>query len=195
MRRVSVLVLLVLVGQLMGCSLVPVVALKTRATDAPIPLAEPKTFSTWPRTTAQPIPVSAGMSRACSYAGSTAVLAGTLEVGDGSPPDPHVGQAAVVRVSPEAASAYREGRPLPTGAVVVKEKYADPAATGPLAAYAIMRKREPGFDPRGGDWEYAFVPRAPDQVVAREGLAHCAACHAAARDTDFLFRWDGRAAD
>jgi hypothetical protein len=71
---------------------------------------------------------------------------------------------------------------------VVKEKYADELASGPLHEYAAMLKREAGYDPDNGDWEYAYVTLAPDRKVVRGRLRECAGCHAAARDRDYLFR-------
>jgi hypothetical protein len=93
-----------------------------------------------------------------------------------------------VRVSPEAIAPFREGKRLPTGAVVVKEKYADELASGPLYAYAVMVKREAGYYPEGGDWEYEYVTLVPERKVARGQLTDCAACHASAKDRDYLFR-------
>jgi hypothetical protein len=89
--------------------------------------------------------------------------------------------------------AFREGKPLPRGAVVVKEKYADGRATGPLQEYAVMAKREAGYDPVGGDWEYAYVTLLPERKLARGRLAKCAACHVSVRERDFLFRSYGGA--
>src|ERR1044071_4396792 len=83
---------------------------------------------------------------------------------------------------------FRQVRPLPAGAVVVKEKYDDASASGPLRGYGVMIKRAAGYDRRGGDWEYGYVTLAPTPVVARGRLAGCAGCHASARDSDYLFR-------
>jgi hypothetical protein len=105
-----------------------------------------------------------------------------------------VDHSIVVRVSPEAAAAYREGRPLPAGAVVVKEKYDDASASGPLQAYGVMIKRAAGYDRDGGDWEYGFVDLATRTTMTRGRLAGCAGCHASARDSDYLFRSRGRPA-
>jgi hypothetical protein len=101
---------------------------------------------------------------------------------------PHAKHFIVVRVSPDAVAEFREGRPLPTGAVVVKEKYADAVAAGPLQEYAVMVKREAGYDPGAGDWEYAYVTLTPVRVVSRGRLRECAGCHASARERDYLFR-------
>jgi len=144
-------------------------------------LVEPAVFATWPRVTERPIRVSARLAALCAVLPPGAATAARTH-------DPHAEYAIVVRVSPHAAAAYREGRPLPAGAVVVKEKYADASALGPMQAYAVMARREVGFDPRGGDWEYAYVALGGEPRVTRGRLAECAGCHASARRTDFLFR-------
>jgi hypothetical protein len=110
------------------------------------------------------------------------------------PDGPHAAYSIVVRVSPDGVDAYREGRPLPRGAVVVKEKYANASGSGPMQAYALMTKREEGFDPAGGDWEYAFVGLSDGRAsTARGRLPGCAGCHASARERDYLFRSYGAA--
>jgi hypothetical protein len=106
---------------------------------------------------------------------------------------PHVNYSIIVRVSPEAIALFREGKPLPTGAVVAKEKYADWSASGPLSGYAVMTKREAGYYPEGGDWEYEYVSLVPERKETRGRLANCAACHASAKDRDYLFRSYGGA--
>jgi hypothetical protein len=148
-------------------------------------LVEPAVFATWPRVTERPVRVSARLAALCAALPAGAAVARDTAA---RAHDPHAEYAIVVRVSPHAAAAYREGRPLPAGAVVVKEKYADAAALGPMQAYALMTRRAAGFDPRGGDWEYAYVALGAEPRVTRGRLAECAGCHASARGTDFLFR-------
>jgi len=155
-------------------------------------LVEPAVFATWPRVTERPLRVSAELSMLCTALPPrrsperNAAAAGQR--------DPHAEYSIVVRVSPDGVAAYREGRALPAGAVVVKEKYADASASGPLQAYGVMIKRAAGFAPRGGDWEYAYAALDPERVMARGRLAGCAGCHESARRSDYLFRtYDGAA--
>lgn len=77
-------------------------------------VVEPADFATWPRITEQPVKVGPKMWKDCRG------------------PSPHAYEAIVVRVSPAAVVAFRQGSPLPVGAVVVKEKYADRLASGPM---------------------------------------------------------------
>jgi hypothetical protein len=94
----------------------------------------------------------------------------------------------MVRVNPESIGPFREGKQLSTGAVVVKEKYLGIPPHGQLHGYAMMTKREAGYYPEGGDWEYQFVSLVPERKETRGRLANCAACHASAKERDFLFR-------
>jgi cytochrome P460 len=148
-------------------------------------VVQPAEFATWPRVTPKPVPVTYEQSRVCVVTLQPYIAREEEEKARG----PHARHATMVRVSPDGIEAYLEGRPLPTGAVVVKEKYSSNRADlGPLRAYGVMIKREPGFAPRGGDWEYAYVTLDEEPRVARGHLRNCAGCHASARGRDYLFR-------
>jgi hypothetical protein len=51
-----------------------------------------------------------------------------------------------------------------------------------------MIKREKGFNPVSGDWEYMVTDGAGAQVQARGRLESCQACHLMNRSTDFINR-------
>ena len=51
-----------------------------------------------------------------------------------------------------------------------------------------MIKREPGFNPKSGDWEYLVFDGSGSKVEARGKLENCQACHAAKSETDYVFR-------
>lgn len=53
------------------------------------------------------------------------------------------------------------------------------APEGEPVIYFVMMRREAGFDPRGGDWEYLVVDR-DGRAVQRGVLPLCARCHAEA---------------
>lgn len=151
-------------------------------------LVEPAVFSTWASATEKPVQIGPDL-----WADCRAPTPEEAKALDAKLHGLHAGYSIVVRVSPDAIAAFRDGKPLPVGAVVVKEKYADRLASGPLQGYAVMAKQTAGFDLDGGDWEYAFVTLVPDRAVTRGRLAECAGCHASARGTDYLFRSYGRA--
>jgi hypothetical protein len=92
--------------------------------------------------------------------------------------------------NPSAAQALASGRPLtfPAGAVIVKEKYAGPKSAKPdVVAIGLMIKREPGFDPAHGNWDYAYYEPALGIVRTEEQSAYCANCHAGAAANDFVY--------
>jgi hypothetical protein len=76
---------------------------------------------------------------------------------------------------------------FPAGSLVVKEKLDRRDAAEPELLTA-MYKREAGFDPEGGDWEYMVLDGQGREVRARGKLESCRACHQAAADTDFVTR-------
>jgi len=156
----------------------------------PVPV-EPSPFSSWPSVTDKPVLVGAYLWGLCrNMTPEEAKKADEEAKRHGL----HAKHSIIVRVSPAGAVQFRDGRPLPTGAVVVKEKYlGDPVAPGRLYGYAMMTKRDAGYYPEGGDWEYQFVALVPERKETSGRLTECAACHASVKDRDFLFRSYGKA--
>src|SRR5262249_39822116 len=87
----------------------------------------------------------------------------------------------------------RENRPgaMPVGSVIVKEKLPDLKDEKPFA-YAGMIKREAGYDPNNGDWEYLYDPMRQGGKVERGKLTTGTACHRQAAAKDYLFRQYGK---
>lgn len=87
----------------------------------------------------------------------------------------------------EAGIARRGAPPFDPGSVIVKEKYVA-TGTGPeLVAIAMMIKREPGFQPSQGDWDYAYYEPELGVIQTKAQSDYCAGCHIAASETDFVF--------
>lgn len=147
-------------------------------------------FTKWPTATEYPIDVNPQVAYACasrldSYESTWAKIGGKGRHG------PHAKHAVVVRVNPEAMNAFKSvGTPLPVGTVVIKEKHPEllTAYKAPANEFGAMIKREVGYDPENGDWEYAYVVRGPAKEVTRGRLASCIDCHAHMTDRDYLFR-------
>lgn len=95
--------------------------------------------------------------------------------------EPH-GMLLTTYVNELALAAVRNGtRPLPTGAVIVKENY---KPTKELAAVTIMMKSK-DYNPDGGDWWWAKY--SPDGSVIKEGkVAGCLDCHGMEKGNDYL---------
>lgn len=82
------------------------------------------------------------------------------------------------------------GGAVPVGTVSIKT--ADPDNDGTVDAHVVMIKREAGYDPDHGDWEYQM--RAPGGAILDDengqpiqgALELCISCHSAAAATDYL---------
>ena len=90
---------------------------------------------------------------------------------------------------------------FPEGSVIVKEKIEKPLSPdgynmGPKerlenlkpSLYTLMIKREPGYNPAAGDWEFAVASEKEGRIEAGGKLESCQACHLEKRDQDFVFR-------
>jgi hypothetical protein len=84
--------------------------------------------------------------------------------------------AIVVFTSPEVAGIYDSGPyPFPQGALVVVEQYRDTGCMD-LREYAVMKKREEGYDPANGDWQWYRLDQR-QHVIETGKIARCATCH------------------
>lgn len=102
---------------------------------------------------------------------------------------PHATYSAHVYVSASESEAFRKGtNSFPVGTRIVKEKLGGMAGGKPTGLYTGMLKREPGYNPEGGDWEWFVVLGEPGrrQVVARGKLTSCLDCHEKHRATGFI---------
>ncbi len=82
-----------------------------------------------------------------------------------------------------ALKAAREDKPMPNGAIIVKENYGEDKKT--LMAVTPMY-RVKGYNPDGGDWFWGKY--GPDGKVMAAGKPKgCIGCHGAQKDKDWLF--------
>ncbi len=92
----------------------------------------------------------------------------------------------------EAAMSRAKSPTFPVGSVIVKEKLKAATAKAP-SLRTIMIKREEGFDPKAGDWEYLVIGEKGEVTRDRIGtgepvFAHCRSCHEKVKDSDYVFR-------
>jgi Cytochrome P460 len=76
---------------------------------------------------------------------------------------------------------------FPKGSIIVKEKLPSKDSSAP-ELLTVMTKREPGYDPQNGDWEYIAFDGTGKSVQARGKLESCQACHVALKVTDYVSR-------
>lgn len=95
---------------------------------------------------------------------------------------PH-GAFLVLYANPIALRAAREGKPMPEGAILIKENYAKDKKT--LMALTPMYKVK-GYNPEGGDW--FWVKYTPGGKVEKAGKPKgCINCHEAVKDNSWIF--------
>jgi hypothetical protein len=75
---------------------------------------------------------------------------------------------------------------FPAGSIIVREKLSKPDDATPELV-AVMLKRAPGFNPRGGDWEFLTVNGGLTKITRRQKKGSCLDCHASRRERDFVF--------
>ena len=76
---------------------------------------------------------------------------------------------------------------FPQGSIVIKEKLKTAASTDP-ELLTVMIKREAGYNPDSGDWEYMVFDGSGKSVQARGKLENCQACHKMDEQTDYISR-------
>jgi Cytochrome P460 len=104
-----------------------------------------------------------------------------------SPVSPHDGHWIHVYVTSRGYDTMKTGKGVyPRGTVILKEKFADAAGTKPVL-FTGMLKREKGYDPTAGDWQF-FVLNADATAVDTRDRHSCARCHVPFRDTDYVAR-------
>ncbi|HEX8338068.1 MAG TPA: cytochrome P460 family protein [Pyrinomonadaceae bacterium] len=103
--------------------------------------------------------------------------------------NPHRDKFVTVYVNDAGRRAMLEEKSprFPVGSLVVKEKLPARDAAEPELLTAML-KREAGYDPEGGDWEYLVLDGRGEELRARGRLETCRACHQTYPHTDFVAR-------
>ncbi len=73
----------------------------------------------------------------------------------------------------------------PVGTIVMKEKKRNPDQVIP-SLFTGMIKREKGYNPEAGDWEFFAANGKGDLIVARGKISSCLDCHSRHQKTDYL---------
>lgn len=138
-------------------------------------------YRTWTRVNPRPARMLSWIARLCApeSPGQLAMLDTDL----------HHDRYATVYVNDIGRHAMlRQKRPrFPLGSIVVKEKLPSAASPAP-EPLTVMRKREPGYNPGNGDWEYMVVDGSGTRVLEQGRRVRCQGCHASERATDFVSR-------
>ena len=103
--------------------------------------------------------------------------------------NPHRDKFVVVYVNSIGRNAMMEQKwpRFPEGSVIVKEKLSTKESTNP-ELLTVMKKREPGYDPDKGDWEYFVFDGTGREMKASGKLQNCQGCHLDEKATDYVSR-------
>ncbi|HEX8285494.1 MAG TPA: cytochrome P460 family protein [Pyrinomonadaceae bacterium] len=129
--------------------------------------------------------------------GRTRILLGGAGTGPTNAPPPRRDKESgghtygVVYANQPAREALASGSKFPAGSIIVREKLSAPDAATPQLV-AVMFKRAPGFNPKGGDWEFLTADGALTKITARQKRGGCLDCHASQRAADFVFSVAGK---
>lgn len=139
-----------------------------------------KDFKSFARVTKERVPLAAKYATLCGYLPKNLADHTTLTGKQDA--------AILVYVSPEAANAFTEEHyPLPEGTIVLKEKFSSPDAASP-ELYTGMLKREKGYNPKAGDWEFFTLTGDRGAITSRGRTDSCMDCHQQYAKSDFLMK-------
>ena len=165
--------------------IVLVVALAVRGTDgarddSKFDAATLKNGASWTQVNAEPYQITPAVAALCAPAPG---LESKKTI------DPHLGSYITVYVNKLGRDAmFAKDVRFPEGSVIVKQKFTTQSRTSKPVLYTLMKKRERGYNPEVGDWEFSIVGPDGKQVQAIGKLENCESCHRGKSDTDFVFR-------
>jgi len=138
-------------------------------------------YKQWTRVNAEPHAVVSRLAVLCSR--PTAAQISLAEQ------NPHLDKFVVVFVNGIGKLAMMEQKTpiVPEGSVIVKEKLTTKDSSSP-ELLTVMRKREAGYDPDKGNWEYMVFDGAGQTLQASGKLENCQGCHIQHRATDYISR-------
>ena len=140
-----------------------------------------KGYRQWTRVNPVPADIPSALARLCAPL--------TPKLLEMKSSDPHKDKFITVYVNELGTHAMMHERNprFPQGSVIVKEKLQSRESTSP-ELLTVMIKREPGYNPGNGDWEYMALDGDGKEVRARGRLEKCQACHQMAEHSDYVHR-------
>ena len=135
----------------------------------------------WTRVNPEPTLVVAQNAAAC------AMLVSSPTAAPGSPHGPDKYITVYVNDIGRHAMLEEESPHFPQGSIVIKEKLTTAKSTKP-ELLTVMLKRESGFNPESGDWEYLVFDGSGQSIQQRGKLENCQTCHKLDESTDYISR-------
>jgi Cytochrome P460 len=141
-------------------------------------------YKTWPKVNREPFRVNSVINQLCANPGQLL----RKKIKD-SQDNPHLDAYIDVYVNGKGRTAMLKhgDTTFPLGAVIVKEKRQDLKRSEP-DLMTVMVKREKGYNPAVGDWDFAVLDGQAKIVKAEGRLASCIACHTSVSRSDYVYR-------
>lgn len=93
-----------------------------------------------------------------------------------------------VYVTKEAHAMFQQRNTVfPEGTIVLKQKFAN-RTTEVAELYTGMIKREKGYSPKAGDWEFFTANGDATAIISRGRIDSCMDCHQQYASSDFVTR-------
>ena len=104
--------------------------------------------------------------------------------------NPHAASYITVYINNVGREAMfaKDSKKFPEGSVIVKQKIGNRTEGSKPLLYTIMRKREAGYNPTVGDWEFLVVGPNGTEMQASGKIESCQGCHIRKTDSDYVFR-------
>lgn len=187
-RYAAICLLLLVVGSLVAgfaFSSAPEASMTvTRAEETKPPqVKEIDGYRDWTKVNPQPVPIASVVTAVLCRAPTPDDLMHDVEL------SPHAGRLITVYVNELGRQAMMTERnpKFAVGSVIVKEKLLPDKRDAP-ELLTVMLKRERGYNPASGDWEYMVVDGTGTKIEARGKLENCQACHISRKDSGFVYR-------
>lgn len=142
-----------------------------------------KNKSLWTQVNTEPYYISAAVDALCR-----APTSANYEIERRK--NPHAATFITVYVNNVGREAMfsKDVQRFPEGSVIVKKKIGNYSEGRTTLLYTLMKKRERGYNPVVGDWEFLVVAGNGTQLKASGKIESCQACHLRRSDSDFVFR-------
>lgn len=138
-----------------------------------------KDFHKWKKANPEPVRMLSKFDLLCRT-----VMPG--EIAKEQKVNPHIQRYITVYVNPIGEKAMMKGGSFPIGSVVVKEKFEKDLKTPVLST--IMIKRERGYNPACGDWQFAVLDAFTSKLEGDGKIDSCMNCHKTQPKQDFVYR-------
>jgi hypothetical protein len=164
-------------------------ALKAEAIPARVEETKPPQVSEihgyrdWTKVNPQPVPITSELVAALCRAPTP------INIAHDAQRSPHAGRLITVYVNELGRQAMMTERnpQFAVGSVIVKEKLLPDKKDAP-ELLTVMLKRERGYNPASGDWEYMVINGAGTKIEARGKLENCQGCHVSMKESGFVYR-------